>query len=216
MTIIGVSITKREIWEGDPEEFTNVYHYGDETAQVTFDTTGISDSDAVSLVNIIADAERPLHANTTEFIRGRVWGPVDGTADENQTIAVVDLSGEGQHGRQIASSLEDTMLIRFRTGRRSMRDRPVWLRKWYRTHGNPFNTDNDWTDEVLGRKAPIPQQFRDSLFAAVQPLLNVNLVELSSFPDALFLQSPSGRVLPDYSNPQYEVYPYLQTHDVKY
>jgi hypothetical protein len=217
MAILGVSITKRDTWEGNSEEFSNVYNY--ETSPDAGDDIllpGISDSDATTLVETIADLERPLHASTTDFVRGRVWGPVDGTQEENQTIAQVDLTGTGEHSIAGGSSMEDCILVRMRTGRRSVRDRPVWLRKWYRTFGPPVGGSTTWSPNTLARRDPLPQEDRDAVAATMRDLVSLTLIELTSFPDRLVLVSPSGRALPDYEDVAMEVYPYLQTHDVKY
>lgn len=217
MPILGVSITKRRIWEGDPEEFSNIYHYSTEDGAPDLDIpSGISDSDAVSLVEQIADLERPIHDNETQFVRGRVWGPVDAPASENVTVANVDLSGVGLSAGDAYSCLEDTILIRMRTARLSVRDRPVWLRKWYRTMGPPQAGGSDFSAGVHQRSEQLDQEDRDAIRAAMTDLIVINLVELSSFPDRLIMVSPSDRRLPNYDDPQMEVYPYLQTHDVKY
>lgn len=212
MAVIGVSITKRAFWEGDPEEFSNVYHYTDPA--LVFDS--ISDTDAASLANIIADAERPIHSRDVDFIRARVWGPTDGTQEENDTIAVVDLTGTGEGPTDDHMCLEDCVLVRTLSRRESVRGRPVWLRKWYRTMKAPGLVDGQFTDGVHARSEQMNVDTITAVQNVMEEISNVNLIELTSFPDTLILSSPSGRRIKEQGEREYEVYPYLQTHDVKY
>lgn len=217
MPILGVSVTKRYTWEGNQEDFSNVYYYNTEDGGPDLDIpAGISDSDAVALVEQIAEIERQIHGSDIEFVRGRVWGPVDGTPSENQTIAKVDLALQGSGSIDSYLSLEDCILVRVKTGRLSVRDRPVWLRKWFRTMRNPAAADGSFGSLQHRREEPMDQDTIDEVRAVMANLVVLNLVELTSFPDRLILSSPSGRRPVDLDDPEMQVYPYLQTHDVKY
>ena len=213
MAIYGLSITKSGPWEDDPEErFSNIYHYDDDGVGPA---GGISDGDAVSLINQVADIERDIHGQSIQFVEGRVWGPVGSDTEEADTLAIVDLTGTGnQTDLSGAITLEHCILCRVRTTRESVRSRPVYLRKWYRFFCATLNGEA-LTTEQIAIQEPLTQTFRDEVAGIFRRTFVLNTVELTSLPDQLYLSSPSGRRLSQPA-PDVEVYEYLQTHDVKY
>jgi len=213
MPVVGVSITKRAMWEGQQEEFSNIYHFAE--FDLPFDIPGISDTDAEQLANNIADAERPIHGTNVDFVRARVWGPTDAPPSENVTIGKFDLSGTGSAAQDAYMCLEDCILVRVETDRLSIRDRKVYLRKWYRTMGDPDGL-GDMSAGVHNRSNPLPAESRQPVVDVLSNIATQSIINLSSFPDDLVMSSPSGRRVSGTGDQFFRVEPYLETHDVKY
>lgn len=213
MGVIAVSITKEATWNGEPERFSNIYHYSE--PGFDFGQEDISESDARALVDQLVSVEVPIFASSVDFVEARVWGPTDGPAQDNNTIGVFDLSENGSGSRDSYMCLEDCILIRFECERESMRGRKVYLRKWLRTMCQPGYTDG-FTAEQHARREPAFDASLPELTTYANAITQRTLVELSSFPDQLTLSSPSGRVVVSPGSPEYEVSRFLETHDVKY
>lgn len=216
MPILGVSITKEWRWEGGAERFANIYHYDTGGTPGPEILPGISEGDVESLVTRVAELEAIMFSSDVSFVEGRVWGPVGEGPNESDTLGIIDLDLQGDNATDPYMCLEDTILVRMRTRRESMRSRPVYLRKWYRTMCAPSLGDNSFTEGVHSRTEQMPNGPASLVRGQMRDLAVINLVNDTSFPDRLLLVSPDGRQLPDYDEPNPEVYPYLQTHDVKY
>ena len=123
MSITGVSITKSCSFRGVAQHFANTYYY--ETPLPV--TAGTADS----LIDAVVALEKPMHATTVTFVKGRAWS-AGGTPAENNMLAQKNLSGNGTNGGggSTAMDKERAFLVRFRAGNDS-KGRPVYLRKWW-------------------------------------------------------------------------------------
>lgn len=123
MPRVGVSITKSVTFRGVAQEFSNTYYF--ESGVGSF---GSVEGDA--LIQAVVVLERPMHANTINFVRGRAW-TTGGTPGSNQMVSVVPLTGQGTGGSESqAMDRERAFLVRARAGNDS-KGRPVYLRKWW-------------------------------------------------------------------------------------
>lgn len=136
MAVFAVSITKRINWRGSNQEFSNVYHYKTGLMEPFPDTT---------IINKVADAERPIHGGQVEFVRGRTWGPTEGTQENNKMREVVQLSGNGTGPDQSGFYRELAIMVYWPLGRYGSRNRPQYLRKWLHTQ-NPMSTVTDYVE----------------------------------------------------------------------
>lgn len=131
MSVFGVTITKVMDWRGQPQQFSNVYHFNTSLGQ-SFDD--------VAVINAVKAAETPIHSNQVSFLMGRTWGPTDQGVAASKMREVVDLSGTGTATAASGYYRELAHLIRWPLGRYGSKNRPQYLRKWLHcvaTHGFP-------------------------------------------------------------------------------
>jgi hypothetical protein len=111
------------LWHGKDEEYDNVYYL--EGPAEPPDAAGLE-----KLISEIASAEKPIHGTRVNFVRGRVWS-AGGTKEQNITLALVDLTGQGDLiGAQTFGEL--AILVEWECGRRNIKGRKVYLRKYIR------------------------------------------------------------------------------------
>jgi hypothetical protein len=122
MALVGCSITKSCVFRDAVQEFSNIYHYR---------WIGVNPGEqlAEALIDKLVALERPLHANSVTFVRGRVWS-AGGTKAENNMIFQKALTGVGTGATAQGYDKERAYLIRWRAGV-DTRGKPVYLRKWF-------------------------------------------------------------------------------------
>lgn len=148
LVLYGVSITKRCPWRGGNEEFANVYHYNL--------AANLNETLADDLINQLKTAEVLVHGSNVTFVQGRVW-EAGGTAPQNETILIKDLSGVGAFPVSVPIYRELCYVIRFDTERNTSTGRKIYLRKYIHATGiNSVNAGAQEGTTVLntGNKAP--------------------------------------------------------------
>jgi len=124
---LAVSITKRVTWRGEPQEFSNVYHYN----RATMPTEG---SEAQAIINRLMTVERNVHSTDVTFVRGRLWGPTGIGVAASKMIEVVNFaSTAGLVTADPTFYREWSFLLTFPLGRYGTKNRPQFLRKWMHT-----------------------------------------------------------------------------------
>jgi hypothetical protein len=117
--ILGASIVKSTSWRGINEEFTNVYH---------FDTSINTTSEQVA--DKLIEHERRFFAANVNFHRVLVWGPADGTKQENRMLVQRDLTGTGEAPVTKIMAKELCLIVQWDTGRVNTRGGKIYLRKY--------------------------------------------------------------------------------------
>lgn len=195
MAIVAFSITKRFAFQaiGD-ERFSNIYHY---------DIDPVTGEEAERFINFLQDAETPVHSTEVTFVEGRAW-TVGGTPQENETLAIVDLTGTGSAEDDPAMYRECTWNVSWKTARENILDRPVYLRKYLHSCSQMTATPDEG---VSGGYLPQLADTNDALrtYAEQVAPLNVGGVE---YP----LTAPSGRRPTEPA----EIDGYLDHHELKY
>jgi hypothetical protein len=196
MAMIGVSITKSTPFRDSVQEFSNVYHY---------QWAGLNPGEGLAeqFIDKLVTLEKPLHAATVAFVRGRVWS-AGGTKAENNMIFQKPLTGTGSNSSGAPLDKERAWLIRWRAGV-DTRGKPVYLRKWFHLDavvggvtlaaGVPLNT----TGLSSAQRTAVANVFNP--FNPLQvgsPLFDAQLV------------SPKGRP----STPTAEAHKYLEHHQL--
>lgn len=118
---VGVAITKYTTWRGQNEEFSNVYHF-DVDATVDANLAG-------QLVTAVKTLELPVFANLVTFKSARVWS-AGGTAAQNDTILLQDMTGTGSGTASQSINRELTVVVNLGTGRKTSTGRKIYLRKY--------------------------------------------------------------------------------------
>lgn len=157
MPPVSVSITKDFPYRGGRNEFSNVYTYD-------VPTPGVPEAQAI--IGRLVAIETALHASFVNFKTARAWTS-GGTKEQNETIVITDLSGQGSVPGRADWYTESVYEVEWRTDRPSVLGKPVYLRKYYRsfsTFGSAVGTD------VLVAGAPIPDNVLDALRTKVEPL----------------------------------------------
>lgn len=131
MAVYGVSVRKSTPWQGHTESWDNVYHFSL--------ATNLDVALATDLVDQVAAAEKLCHDSTVAFEDGRVWS-VGGTPQQNETIVIRDLSGNGAGVYTGGMFIESCVVVRCDTNRNTSTGRRIYLRKYYHTCGVPSST----------------------------------------------------------------------------
>jgi len=142
MPVVGVSIVKSTSFRGVAQEFSNTYYYTTPLPVVS--------AVATSLIDHLVTLEKPMHAPSVSFVRGKCWS-AGGTPGQNEMISQKALSGVGTNSSGSNTNLdkERAVLVRFRAGNDS-KGRPVYLRKWWHLDVAALGASNTITD---GQKA---------------------------------------------------------------
>jgi hypothetical protein len=195
VAIAAVAITKRQLWRGSQENFANVYHY-----QVPSVTTAVAND----LVTRLVTLEKDLHGSTVNFVGARVWS-AGGTAAENETVLLTDLSGPGNVVADNNMPPEMCFVVAWRTDRLNELDKPVYLRKYYHTQSN-FNTAGVTVDMMNGR-----QPLNAALVTAIGNR-TAGFRDLVTPSGTYGLTAPSGRVVTQAG----VVVPQVRIHEFRY
>lgn len=126
MARIAISITKQTAFRDSVQQFSNVYNY-------TYIGLNPGADLAKQFLDTLVAIEKPLHASTVTFIRGRVWAS-GGTPAENEMIHQELLTGTGTRLPIASLDKERAVLIQWPAGK-DKRGKPVTLKKWYHTCG---------------------------------------------------------------------------------
>lgn len=125
MAVHGLSITKRVLFRGFQQEFSNVYHY--------YHSTELDGTEADSLIDAVKAIEVGLHSTDVTFVVGRCWS-AGGSSAANAMISEKALSGTGTQATNASMDRERAVLAQWPAGVNT-RGRPVYLRKWYHSCG---------------------------------------------------------------------------------
>jgi len=195
MARLGCSITKSTSFRGVAQEFSNTYYY--EYGGVVGEGAGIS------LIDALVALEKPIHASSVTFVRGRCW-TAGGTNAQNTMIAQKALSGTGTNAGSLSSvDKERAFLVRFRAGNDS-RGNPVYLRKWWHLDLGAIASTTISND--VGRNiAQLPQAVRDQLVTWADQFKSVTVSGLSAT-----LVAESGRGIDGAT----QAHPYLEHHQL--
>lgn len=187
---VGISITKKVLFRGTQQEFSNTYHYH-KTGAVTGDWNG--------LVDEIVGIERPLHGTGVTFVRARVWSS-GGSRAENTMLLQKDLTGTGSQAQNSSLDPERCILARWRVGV-DVRGLPVYLRKWFHPCGNPMGVMAGATQ--LAQTAKIATGDLALIQGQVEQLRELGTVELWN------LSNSNGSRI---ANTQAEIHPWWEHH----
>ena len=209
MAIWAVSITKRSLYRGEQEEFANVYHYRVDSKDTEDDW---SDSEIADFAREVAAQERPYTSGSVGFRRARVWGPIGGPPSSVNTIGKISLSGFGDLSSDSRLGLEDVFVVSFKTVEESIRDRPVYLRKWLRPKAAPDGST--LPDSVIAVEEPLPDTVQTALESFADDIAGV---AVGGVPDFGILVSPQGRQIPA-NQEDFEIFPipWLERHELRY
>jgi hypothetical protein len=142
----GFSIEKTVLFRGTQQTFANIYYY--EAPAIPFTDTGALQA----MLDQIVNKEKELHSTEVNFVRGRVWNT--GTGDRQTNLMRLDtlLTGTGSLAASPRMDRERAVLVSIPAGL-SVRNKPVFLRKWYHTCG--FRSTNPFTDAQLQNTAEL-------------------------------------------------------------
>lgn len=179
MPIYGASITKRFLYHGVQEEFSNVYHYN----------SGVIDSVAANaILDQLVQLERPVHASgPVFFVEGRVW-EVGGSPQENEMILVRDLSGQGSLAIATPVHRACAVVVKLYLGRKSRTGRRVYLRKHVHSAGLPSSA----VEEAVGA-AVLGATNKGPFLTYGNGIKNLTV---AGVPDGARLCAPDGSGLP--------------------
>ncbi len=178
MSRIGIAITKRVAFRDSTQEFSNIYHYSDGNP---LDPTAAT---ALGLIDELVAFEKSITATTVTFRRGKVWS-AHGTPSQNQMIAEKPLAGLGT-GNSQAMDPERAFLIMWRAGRNS-KGKPVYLRKWYHTHGGFGNAQIGVPSAVVNQTTGFTEAERTAIANKADDITRIGNAEGWS------LVGPNGR-----------------------
>lgn len=195
MAIFGVSIEKSSSFRGANQIFANVYHYQDAGGAP-------SDADLESLLDQLVVIEKAFHANSVNFVRGRVWS-AGGTQAANQMRVDKALAGAGGLVNDVSYDRERAVLVRWRAGVDS-RGRPVYLRKFWHVMSTTFDAAA-WGSGVYGNTAQIAQARRDGFETTAD-----QVASLTAGGTVFTLCGPNGRNITGDT----ECHPYLEHHQL--
>lgn len=170
------SITKRMQFRGQPEEFSNIYHYDNPPGFTDFD----------GALNAIATTEKTIFPGTVTFLRGRAWGPTNQGPAVSETRSIIDLTGTGTAsflGQNVYNEL--CIVAQLYVGRGAT-GRKRYLRKYYHLMLMPASGDT-----FLGTSASIATGSRTPFENALNSLKNIT-VSAQSLP----ICTPQGDHLP--------------------
>jgi hypothetical protein len=128
MPVSGISIEKEVTWRGNPERFSNVYHYWH--SSISWAT--ITDAEWLSFVTQIVNAEKAIHSTLVTFKIARIFGPTDGSEAANVMQYITDLTGNGSLPSTSKIFGELALVVQWPMERSSL-GRKRFLRKYLRT-----------------------------------------------------------------------------------
>jgi hypothetical protein len=126
----GVSIEKTVLFRDFQQPFANVYYYREPGVVVA----GQATLDA--LLDFIVAKEKAFHGVGITFMQGRIWTTNTGSRETNVMQVQRNLSGTGALANLAGQTAEMAYLIQWPAGL-SVRNKPVYLRKWYHTKAHP-------------------------------------------------------------------------------
>lgn len=122
MAPFAFAVTKRITWRGQPQEFSNVYH---------FDIADPGSFNFEDRLLQLRTQEVVLHAANVNFVQGRAWGPTNQGQAASTTRAIVDWSNiVGAAASNTSFYRELAFMIYWPLGRYGSKNRPQFLRKW--------------------------------------------------------------------------------------
>ena len=126
MSVYGVALEKKTSFQGEDVYWSNVYHF--------FGVADITEAQGEAIIRAVRDAEKPIHAPSVQFSRGRLWGPTEFGKDQSKMIADLKLSfepGTGPAGTEMYREL--AFVVQWPLGRYGQNNRKQYLRKWLHT-----------------------------------------------------------------------------------
>jgi hypothetical protein len=123
MAPYGLSITMGFPWRGKTEEFSNVFHY-----DAPFPTL---EAEWPLLVQQVANTMKVSFSSEVSFLRGRIWGPTNGSQADSLTRYLGDIGGVG--GRTTGTDIpkELSVVTSLYMGRNPATGRKRFLRKYW-------------------------------------------------------------------------------------
>jgi hypothetical protein len=151
-------------WRGNPQEFSNVYHYT---------SIGLDPGNLEGIKNTLVAAEKAIHATAITFIRARAWGPTTEGPAGNNTQGIWDLTGAGTATTDFARYRETAYLIYWKLGRYGSLNRMQYARKWLHTlsTNGVTPTPNDGTQLI----SAVPAALATYMTTVTNPALDYNL-----------------------------------------
>lgn len=141
MATPGVVIVKSFMYRGNPEEWSNGYHFDG-------DPPG-SNADWRSLVDSLVTLEKPIYPATCSVVRALCYEDYSPHHDSVYTYILADFGGNvpgtlsfGSGGTECPG--DDAVFVSWKTSRVSTKGKPVWLRKYF----HPAILLNTTTDSV--------------------------------------------------------------------
>lgn len=188
-----VAVTMERTFRGQPEQFSNVWHY-----DLTFPIgTGEPLADAV------VAGQKGAFPTSVQFKTVRVWGPTDEGAAASETILVKDLSGGGTGSFSGGSFYSELAVVcQFYLGRSSTSGRKRFLRKFI--HSGQLRVT---TGTILG-DSPLSTAEKDAWKSWMNGMKNLTFGS-----DSAPICAPNGDHLPLLTDA--EVLPYLHVRQFK-
>jgi hypothetical protein len=137
----GVAVEKEFDFRGNPERFTNIYHYRiDAAIQLDFE----------NLADAVVARDRLVYTVGVNYKSVRVFGPTEGAASANLMRLVRDLSGGGSMSTAGASVYRELCaVVAIFVGRSPGFNRKVFVRKFIHLTGMRESGDSP-TSGALG------------------------------------------------------------------
>lgn len=192
-----VVVTMACQFQGKEDEFSNVFHYLNDT---------IIDTQAgwESLADQVVAGIRPLFSGGVTFKRVRVHGPTDGTKQEDQMRLVKDLTGTGTTTGTIAMFPESVLLARRYVGRGPNGGKQI-LRKFFHCLAVP---GTGVSNEMARGVSALPSTAKTPITSALD---SINSINVGGAPNIMC--TPKGKVPP--GGEAWTVAPYVSTRQFK-
>jgi hypothetical protein len=145
--VYAFSIRKSVSWRGNPQGFSNLYHYNLPSPTV---------AELNAMLTALKNAERPVHDASVTFSEGRAWGPVNANGRGGRMEAVVVFGDAGTKSAGTTFYKELAYLIYWPLGRYGSRNRPQFLRKWIHSQSTGLSafTGIDGSADIGGATTP--------------------------------------------------------------
>jgi len=131
MPRVAIAVTKERAFQGQLEQWANVYHYDVDG------TSPLPNADGNDLIDDIVAAEKAIHAPAVAFKTARVW-ETGGTPAENETLIIRDLTGNGSMTAAETNIWQEAcVVVAWDTGRNTSTGRKIYLRKFVHSGGLP-------------------------------------------------------------------------------
>lgn len=173
-----VSVLKEIPYRDTTEEFSNVYQYGGANPP---------EGDRAAFMSAVANEEKGIMSQLVTFLEARMW-EIGGTAAENDSLGIVDLSGTGSLGTVLQMPPEAAVLVQARSSRESIDSRPVYFRKWW--HGIGSVGAVNFSGAQVQNQDPLTTVQKDALVAAFGRLAAITVAGVE-----YVMQSTNGGVV---------------------
>jgi hypothetical protein len=141
MGAYGVSVEKEIQFRGSAERITNVYHYAI-TIPVPADYDNLADA--------VVAKDKTAHVPTVAYKRVRVWGPTEGSQEDNRMRVDKEVTGNGSRAAPGANLYPELCAVTsIYVGRSPIHNRKVFVRKYWRLIAAQSSSGVDQTTALM-------------------------------------------------------------------